>query len=136
VKLYEVHVEFTYYAVADDARDAEWMAKDAFNDEDYAAISDAREVTTKTVPEWSGDCLVYGPDEDTTLDQALCATGLPNVASLKAAWRERLAGASSRASNAEGSRAASATTQINASNQEGGPVDHLVGCEPSTARIK
>jgi hypothetical protein len=91
MKLYEVHVEFTYYAIADDARDAEWMAKDAFADEDYAAISYAREVTTKTMPEWSGDCLVYGSDKDTTLDQALAANGLPPAASLKAAWSERMA---------------------------------------------
>jgi hypothetical protein len=100
-KLYEVQVEFTYYALAPSSSDAEWMSRNAFDDEDYAAISDAREVTANTVPEWTGDCLVYGSDKDTTLDQALAAHGLPAVSELKAAWREKLMHASRTAPNAK-----------------------------------
>ena len=89
-KLYEVHVEFTFYALADSRRDAESYVGDAFNDEDCAEIADASEVTARSVSEWPGDSLVYGAEKDTTLDAALVAQGLPSVAELKAAWRNRL----------------------------------------------
>jgi len=90
-KLYEVTVEFTYYALTDSAREAESFADDAFRDECWDDVASAREVTAAAQHlEWHGDTLVYGPDEDTTLDQALAGMCLPSVADLKSAWREKL----------------------------------------------
>ena len=84
--LYEVHVELTYYAVADSPAGAEALCSDAFDDlyaPDYAS---AHEVSSKCPLEWPGDALVYGPDSDTTLDEALAAQGLPSVAEIRQAW--------------------------------------------------
>lgn len=94
-KLYEVRVEFTYYALADDARDAEWLSDDAFRDEDHTAIADATEITKANgYIEWPGNSLVYGADQDTTLDEALASIGLPSVVEMKAAWANRIRQAS------------------------------------------
>ena len=94
-KLYEVRVEFTYYALADDAQDAEWLSDDAFRDEDHTAISDATEITSANgYIEWPGNSLVYGADKDTTLDEALAAIGLPSVEAMKALWAQRIRQAS------------------------------------------
>lgn len=89
-KLYRVTVEFTYYAVADTSIDAESHASDAFHDEDWMSIASAQQVSQRELPDWDGDALVYGPDKDTTLDEALAAQGLPSVAELRDAWKARL----------------------------------------------
>jgi hypothetical protein len=94
-KLYEVHVEFTYYALADDARDAEWLSDDAFRDEDHTAIADATEITKANgLISWPGNSLVYGAEDDTTLDEALAAIGLPSVEAMKSLWTQRIRQAS------------------------------------------
>ena len=56
--LYEVNVEFTYYALAESRGDAESLVSDAFQDEDRFGIADAHPVTSTARPDWPGDCLV------------------------------------------------------------------------------
>lgn len=90
-KLYEVHVEFTFYALAESPTEACGNVRDAFSDEDHYAITDAQEVTANTLPDWTGDSLVYGGPEDVTLDEALAKQGLPSVVELKKAWAEKTA---------------------------------------------
>jgi hypothetical protein len=105
-KLYEVHVEFTYYAMSESRMGAESLCSQAFRDEDWARIADAHEVTSKHQHlQWTGDCLVYGANEDTTLDSALAALGLPSAADIKAAWVAKMTAASRQASNASDHRA-------------------------------
>lgn len=100
-KLYEVHVEFTYYAMSESRMGAESLCSNAFSEEDWGSIADAHEVTSADQHlEWTGDCLVYGADDDTTLDSALASMGLPSAAEIKAAWAEKMTAASRRASNA------------------------------------
>jgi hypothetical protein len=90
-KLYEVTVEFTYYALANSERDAESFADAAFQDEDHTAIAEATEITqADEYLCWPGDSLVYGIDRDTTLDQALASIGLPSVEEMKRIWYEKL----------------------------------------------
>ena len=99
-KLYEVHVEFTYYAMSESRMGAESLCSEAFRDEDWGGIANAHEVTSQHQHlEWTGDCLVYGANEDTTLDSALAAMGLPSAADIKAAWVAKMTAASRRASN-------------------------------------
>jgi hypothetical protein len=88
--LYEVTVEFTYYAVADDERGAEWMAKDAANDEDLCNCASASLINKHATLAWPGDSLVYGSEKDTTLDEALAAMGLPSAAEIRRAHIEKM----------------------------------------------
>lgn len=77
-KLYKVEVNHVYYALAESKGEAEGYWKDACMDVMYD-IADAVEVREKEFPEWEGSDLVYGGEEDTTLDEARAMMGLPTV---------------------------------------------------------
>lgn len=77
-KLYKVEVHHVYYALAESKGEAEGYWKDACMDVMYD-IADAVEVGEKEFPEWGGSNLVYGGEEDTTLDEARAMMGLRSV---------------------------------------------------------
>jgi hypothetical protein len=84
--VYEVRVEFVYYAVANSEDEAGALAKEASSNEiDYADIH-AVKVTEHQPLCWPGNCLLYGTTDDLTLDRALLEAGLPTAAEIKAAW--------------------------------------------------
>jgi hypothetical protein len=81
-KLFKVEINHVYYALAESKDEAEGYWRDACTDVMYD-IADAEEVGEREFPEWGGKDLVYGGDEDTTLDEARVMVGLPTVEETK-----------------------------------------------------
>jgi hypothetical protein len=84
-KLYEVNVEFTYYALAESEMGALSYCSDALSDESSFDVADAMEITDANhILCWPSNYLIYGAgSKDVTLGQALNDLGLPSVGEIR-----------------------------------------------------
>ncbi len=74
-RLYVVHVEFEFAALADSPEEARALVDQAVRDEDSigdgATVMRAKAQSYCLPDGWDGDGLVYGVDDDTTWDTAV-----------------------------------------------------------------